>query len=393
MRSNWALDPQVVFLNHGSFGACPREVLACQRNWRDQLEQEPVQFFLNQYTKALDEARAKAAAFVGAAPENFVFVPNATHGVNAVLGSISLQPGDELLTTNHVYGACLNALHAVSERSGARVVLAQIPLPLQDEAQVVDAILECVNARTRLALIDHVTSATGIVLPIEAIVLALRSRGVEVLVDGAHAPGMLPLEVEALGAAYYTGNFHKWVCAPKGSAFLHARPDLQASLRPLVVSHGRTAARGRRPFWENFDWPGTADPSAWLSVPFAIDYLDSCLPQGWPAVRAANHTLLLQARALLCERLSAAPPADERFLGSLATIPLPPASQEHSRVSAFDVSPLQQALFGRHRIEVPVFDWPGPEQRWVRISAHLYNELWEYEQLAHALGEELARGL
>ncbi len=402
MRGHWALDPAISFLNHGSFGACPRDVVACQRRWQDLLEREPVQFFLHTYARALDEARQKAAAFVGSAAENFVFVPNATYGVNAVLGSLSINAGDELLTTDHVYGACLNALHAVAERRGATVVQAELPLPFTDSTEIVNAVLQRVTARTRFALLDHVTSATGIVLPIQELVTALSARGVDVMVDGAHAPGMLEPGIDELGAGYYTGNFHKWVCAPKGAAFLTVRPDLQHTIRSLVVSHGRTASRGRSRFWEEFDWPGTSDPSAWLSVPDAIETVGKLLPGGWNEVRRRNRQLALQARALLCEALQIFAPVPEAFLGSLVALPLPISEAEFPHVnrqpapenhSAFEVSPLQRALFNEHRLEVPVFDWPTPGRRWIRISAHLYNTLGEYEQLAQALLAELRNGL
>ncbi len=402
MRAHWALDPAVSFLNHGAFGACPREVVACQRRWQDLLEREPVQFFLHTYAQVLDEARQKAAAFVGSAAENFVFVPNTTSGVNAVLSSLDISEGDELLTTDHVYGACLNALHAVAERRSATVVQAQLPLPFTESGEIVTAILERVTARTRFALLDHVTSATGIVLPIQELVRALSARAVEVMVDGAHAPGMLEPGIDELGAGYYTGNFHKWVCAPKGAAFLYVRPDLQHAVRPLVVSHGRTAARGRSRFWEEFDWPGTSDPSAWLSVPDAIESVGKLATGGWNEVRHHNRQLALQARKLLCEALQISAPVPEAFLGSLVALPLPDSDAQFPYVrrkpvtpnhSAFDVSALQRALFNEHQIEVPVFDWPTPGRRWIRISAHLYNTPGEYEQLAQALLVELRKGL
>jgi len=244
----WDLDPGVRFLNHGSFGACPRAVLEAQSRLQAELEREPVQFMARRLPSYLDDARESLASFVGAAASDLVFVPNATTGVNAVLRSLTFEPGDELLVTNHGYNACSNAARFVCERAGAEAKVAEIPFPLQSEQQVLDAILAVVTPKTRLALIDHITSPTGLVLPIARIVRELRERGVETLVDGAHGPGMLELNLDEIGAAYYTGNCHKWLCTPKGSGLLHVRRDLQDSVRPTVISHGANSPRAdRRP--------------------------------------------------------------------------------------------------------------------------------------------------
>ena len=387
LRAHWTLDPEVVFLNHGSFGACPRAIQGEQDRLRARIEREPVQFFLRTLGPLLDAARAEVAGFVGARPDDLVFVNNATAGVNAVLGSLRFEPGDELLTTDHVYHACHNALRHLCARSGARLVVAAVPFPLADPQQVVDAVLAGVSPRTRLALIDHVTSPTGLVLPLAAIVDALKERGVDTLVDGAHAPGMLPLELDALGAAYYTGNFHKWVCAPKGAAMLHVRRDRQQGLHPTVISHGYCSPRARPLLWEEFDWTGTADPSPWLCVPLAIRWLGQLLPGGWTELRARNHAQLLAGRDLLASVLGVAAPAPDGMLGSLAALPLPDAREPAN--PALYADPLQVALFERHRIEVPVPPWPAPPRRLIRISAQAYNRPADYEALARALQAEL----
>lgn len=386
----WALDPDVTFLNHGSFGACPRAVLAYQRALQDELEREPVLFLARKLEARIDAARERTARLLGAKPEDLVFVRNATEGVNAVLRSLDLCAGDELLTTDHAYNACKNALHYVADRVGAKVVVAQIPFPIDAAETVVDCVLSAVTDKTRLALIDHVTSPTGIVFPVPEIVRALRERGVETLVDGAHALGMLDLDLDAIGAAYYTGNAHKWLCAPKGAAILHCRTDMQRSLRPVVISHGANDPRTHRSrFWLEFDWCGTFDPTAVLTVPFAIDWMEKLAPGGLHEVRTHNHLLVLEARQILCEVLGVRAPVPDSMLGSLATVCLPSVHHEIGvRAGALPFDPLQEVLFDRFNIEVPVFSFGhdgARKLRCVRVAAQWYNYRAQYEYLAHAL--------
>jgi isopenicillin-N epimerase len=337
----------------------------------------------------LATARQALAAFVGADPDDLAFVRNATSGVNAVLRSLGLAPGDELLVTDHAYNACRNALDFVAGRAGAGVVVAALPFPVDAPGEVVDAVLAKVTPRTRLALLDHVTSPTGLVLPIATLVGELAGRGVDTLVDGAHAPGMLPLELVRLGAAYYSGNCHKWLCAPKGSAFLWVRRDRQAGVRPLTISHGATARRADRSrFRLEFDWTGTDDPTAWLTVPRAIEYVGSLVEGGWPALMARNRALALEARALLCEAAGTAPPCPDEMVGSLAAVRLPDGGA--AEITWRRPDPLQQRLFDGWGVEVPVISWPAPPQRLVRVSAQLYNERDHYVRLADALRKELA---
>jgi isopenicillin-N epimerase len=314
--AHWDLDPGVVFLNHGSFGACPRAVLQHQSHLRTELEREPVLFMHRELEARLDVARTELAAFVGADADDLAFVPNATAGVNTVLQSLRLKPDDELLTTDHEYNACRNALDFAAERSGARVVAAALPFPLQDAQQVVDAVLAAATPRTRLLLIDHVTSPTGLVLPIERIAAAMAERGIDVLVDGAHAPGMLSLDLRALGVAYYTGNCHKWLCTPKGSALLWVRRDRQAGLRPQSISHGANSPRtDRSRFRLEFDFTGTVDPTPWLCIPTALRFLGSLLPGGMAALQRHNRDLALRGRDRLAAALDQAPPAPAAMIG------------------------------------------------------------------------------
>ncbi len=387
IRALFALDPTVRYLNHGSFGACPRVVLDHQAELVRRLESEPAQFFGETLEPLFDEARRVLAAFLHADPEGLVFVRNATEGVNTVLSCLEFSRGDELLTTDHAYGACKNALDFHAAKSGAVVKVASVPFPLEDPAEVVDAVLGAVSSRTKLALLDHVTSPTGLVFPMEALVRALEARGVTTLVDGAHAPGMLPLELDRLGAAYYTGNAHKWLCTPKGSAFLWARHDRRATLRPLSIGWGASSPRtDRSRLHLEFDWTGTHDPTAVLCVPKAIEFLSQLLPGGLEALRAHNHTLVLAGRALLLEALKTQVPAPESMIGSLAAVVLPPGLGESAEPGDGIFDPLGQQLFRAHRIEVPVFRRPHVAQRLLRISAQIYNRLEDYEALARALG-------
>jgi isopenicillin-N epimerase len=386
MNEHWLIDPQVTFLNHGSFGSCPRPVLAFQQALRDRLERQPVQFLVRDLEPMLDEARRTLAQFVGANPDNLVYVPNATSGVNTILRSLAFKPGDELLVTDHEYNACRNALEFVAARSGASVVVAALPFPVESPNQLLDAILSRVTSRTRLALIDHVTSQTALVLPIAAIVRELAARGVDTLVDGAHGPGMVPLQLEELGAAYYTGNCHKWLCAPKTVALLHVRPDRQHLIHPLAISHGlNTPRKDRSPYLIEFGWTGTWDPTACLSVPEALRFLGGLIPGGWPEIQSRNHRLALEARQLLCEALQINPPCSDELIGSMASIPLPDARANERPGPPHYIDKLQDDLLLKHNIEVPVIAWPSFPKRLLRISAQLYNEISDYEKLAEVL--------
>jgi isopenicillin-N epimerase len=387
--AHWSLDPAVVFLNHGSFGACPTAVLERQQELRARMEREPVLFLHRELEPLLDAARAALGAFVGANPDDLAFVHNATTGVNTVLRALDLRPADEIVVTDQEYNATRNAVDAAATRAGARTVVVTVPFPLRSTDGFEHTMLAAITPRTRLVVVDHVTSQTGLIVPVERIVRALRERGVETLVDGAHAPGMLPLDLDTLGAAYYTGNCHKWICAPKGSAFLHVRRDLQAGIRPLVTSHGANSPRtDRTRFRIEMDWTGTGDPTAWLCVPTAIAFMQGLCTGGWPEVRSRNRELVLHGRALLCRLLRIEPPCSETMIGSLASVPLPPAALDTFQPPLW-IDDLQRRLWERERIEVPVMFWPAPPSRLLRISAQLYNDEHQYETLARAVAGHL----
>jgi isopenicillin-N epimerase len=392
--SPWDFDPAITYLTHGTYGACPRPVIEYQRALRTELESNPIRFLTRELEGRLDEARRTVAAFLNADPLGLVVVPNATTGVATVLESLRLRPGDELLTNDHEYNATVNALETVAARARARVKIVEVRLPIRHPEEVVEAHLAAVTPHTRVALISHVTSPSGLVFPIETLVRELHRLGVDTLVDAAHVPGMLPVDLDALGAAWWTGNGHKWLCGPKGAGMLYVREDKRADLRPLVTSHGRNDPRPDRPaLWKEFDWSGTHDPTAFLSLPEALRVIGSLDAGGWPAHMASNHEKAVNARRALNERLGLEPVAPESMLGSMASIALPVEPDEAT------TDALSRSLASDERIEVPVGPFPAracrvpgqpPTRALLRISAQRYNEPSDYERLADAL---VRRGL
>jgi isopenicillin-N epimerase len=385
LARHWQLDPAVVFLNHGSFGACPTVVLQAQRALQDRMEAEPVRFMVRELADLAAQARQALASLLGCEADDLVLLDNATAAVNTVVRSLTWRPGDELLVVDHVYNACRNAAEAELARFGATVNVAVLPFPNTTPDAVVAAVLAAVTPRTKLVLLDHITSPTGLVLPVEQLVPLLQDRGVDVLVDGAHAPGMLPLQLDQLGAAYFTGNCHKWLCTPKGCAFLHVRRDRQHLLRPLSVSHGWNRRQpGDSPLRALFDWTGTSDPTAHLVLPQAIAFLAGLLPGGLAALQAHNHALALQGRDLLCAAVGTTPPAPDSMLGSLAAVVLPPLVVPPVPALAHEpLHPLQEYLWQHHQIEVPIIAFG--DQLLVRIAMQAYNSLAQVQRLADVL--------
>jgi isopenicillin-N epimerase len=380
----WALDPAVDYLNHGSYGACPRAVLAHQGELRARLEREPVDFLSRRLPGMLRAVRQALGGFVGADADDLAFVSNATTGVNTVLRSLPLRAGDELLTTDHCYAACRKAMEFTALGAGARVVVARVPFPCAGDDEVVSGVLEAVTPRTRLAVLDHVASPSALVFPIERLVRELSARGVDTVVDGAHALGMVPLDLRAWGVAYYTGNAHKWLCAPKGAAFLYVRRDRQAGLHPLVISHGYQQDAPAR-FVEEFEWTGTDDPTAVLGIAECLRFLGSLLPGGWPGLMARNHALALQAREAVCAALDVAPPCPDSMIGSMASIPLPPPA-EGAPARRLDQDALA-TWFRERGTETWFTPWPCPGGKLVRVSAQLYNHRGQYALLGGLLRE------
>lgn len=376
VRAQWTLDPEAAFLNHGSFGATPRPVLDAQAKFRAEMERQPVDFLARRFPQLLEEAMAPLAAFLGAKPGNLAFVPNATTGVNAVVKSLRFEPDDELLIADHGYPAVIKTLERVAFTSGARVVQVRVPFPSRDGAgaEIVEAFLEAMTPRTRFAVVDQVTSPTALIFPIKVIVEACRERGVPVLVDGAHAPGMLPLNLESLGADFWTGNLHKWVCAPKGAGVLYVRPEWHSRIVPAVTSHYFGGG-----FPIEFGWTGTADPTAYFAVPAALAFLDSL---GWARLRAHNHQLARYGRAVVAKALGVESPVPDstEFYGSMSIVPLP---ESIPVPTPDDGVAINKRLWEERRIEVPVVSFRG--RGFVRLSAQAYNAPAEYERLADTL--------
>jgi len=388
----WSLDPDVLHLNHGSFGACPNRILEQQTQLRQQMEYNTLRFFEQDLPDLLETAREALGLFLGASASDLVFVDNATMGVTTVLSNLNLIAGDRVLITDHGYNACSNAARFFAERTGAEVDLINLPFPGSDSNEVIERILKGCTSRTRILLIDHITSPTALIMPLEDIVPAVQQRGIQVLVDGAHAPGMLPLRLAELGADYYTGNCHKWMCAPKGTAFLYVRSEHQSNLHPLTISHGMNRPVGESTrFRLEFDWIGTRDLTGFLTLPALIDYMDGISNEGWAGIMVRNRALAVEARDLICQELGLELPCPVDMIGSLATICLP-GSVETTFTDYHVIDPLKQILRRQYGIEVSLSAWPSPAGRYLRISTQLYNALSQYRQLTEALQLELGRG-
>ena len=371
MRAEFLLDSDVVFLNHGSFGACPRPVFERYQQWQRELERQPVEFLARRLPDLLASARRALGDYVGADADDLFFVPNATSGVNVAARAVELRPGDEVLGTNLEYGACDLLWEHVCAKSGATYVRAGVELPVRRGGDVVDALFARAAERTRVVFVSHLTSETALVLPIGEIVARARDLGLTTIVDGAHAPAHVPVDLDALGADFYAGNCHKWMCAPKGAGFLHVRPELQEEVDGLIVSWGYG---GEATFLTRSERQGTRDPSAYLTVPTAIEWLEA---NDWPAVQSRCRELTRGARGRLCGLEGIEPIADEALIAQMASV----------RVPVDDADALQKRLYNERRIEVPVF--ARKTEPLLRYSVAAYTEERDLEALADALTELL----
>lgn len=386
-REPWLIRSDLDFLNHGSFGATPRCVIENQRHWQNLLEEDPIEFLAPERSllPKLDFVRETVAKEINASSRDVVFVRNATEGVNAVVRSLPLRAGDEILVTNHGYNACINAVSQAANIAGAAVTTANIPFPIQSPDEVVRAIERRISPKTTWMLIDHVTSPTGIVLPVAQLIELAHSNNIRVMVDGAHAPGMLPLNFNELKPDYYTANHHKWWCGPKVSGFLYVDEKSQDEVLPSIISHGANMeGYGPSKFQSQFNWPGTFDPSPLLALPTAIDFLAGLYPADGPNRLAGlmrhNHELAVEGRRVILDKLKLAEPAPESILGSLATIPVP-AWTNHTSAQ---IQAVRTALRTEYRFELPVFRFDATNVC-LRISAQTYNSLDQYERLADAV--------
>jgi len=385
----WKLDSDCVFLNHGSFGATPTVIREEQRKWQDLLEDEPVRFYEDLATGFMENSRKALAEMLQCDAEDLALVENATTGVNTILRSLVFNPGDEILVPDHAYQACRNTIDFVAQRWGAKVVTVKIPFPIEGPHVALNAIMAGVTERTVLAMIDTVTSPTGLLMPYQQLVEQLEAKGVAVMLDAAHGIGMIPIALDELGASYTTSNCHKWMCAPKGSAFLHVRKDLQHLIHPLTISHGMSFPLGDTTrFRHEFDWTGTRDLSAACSIPATIEYMANMVEGGWPAIMKHNHDLAIEGRRILCDRLGIEVPCPEEMIACIATLALP-ASGDEGGIPLHEPDPLHKVLQDKYDIQVPVWSWESPKGRYIRISAQLYNHVGEYHYLADALATEL----
>ena len=366
LKDEFLLDPAATFLNHGSFGACPRPVFERYQEWQRELERGPFDFITRRLRDLLDESRAALAAHVGSAPEDVAFVQNATTGVNLAARSLELRPGDEVLATTLEYGACDLAWQSVCEHAGARYVRAEVPLPIASPEAVVEALFARRSERTRVVFVSHVGSETGLLLPVEPIVARARAEGLVTVVDGAHAPGHLPLDLESTGADFYAGNCHKWLCAPKGAAFLHVRPEHQERVGGAIVSWGYSEPAT---FLSRIERQGTRDPAAYLAVPDAIAFQRE---RAWDDVRARCVALAREARLELCAALGTEPIAPPEMVLQMASVQLPRPDPD-----------LEQHLFDDHRVEVHVMP---PACELLRVSIAGYNDRADVERLLATLG-------
>lgn len=372
-KQHWQLRPGVTYLNHGSFGPAPTCVIeACQR-WQRRLESQPMDFLIREFPVALAAARGKLGQFVGAAADDLVFVENATTGMNVVAKSVQLAPGDEVLLNTHEYGAVFRIWERACREAGATLVTNHLALPLHATEEAVDGVTAGLNDRTRLLIFSHVTSPTAVIFPAEVICRRARERGVPTCIDGPHAIAMLPLAISSLDCDYYTASCHKWLCGPFGSGFLYVHPRRQADIQPPLMSWGRPLLGDVKSWRDELEWVGTRDPEAFLAVPTAIEWLEGEI--GVEAFRRHGHELARYARQRLAEVCDDPPlvPDDGCWYGTMAACPLPPG----------DAPALQRELWERFQIEVPIVEWQG--RRFIRVSAHGYNERCHVDYLLHSL--------
>jgi len=374
LRHHFLLDPSVTFLNHGSFGATPRPVFHAYQRWQRELERQPVEFLGRRFKDLMLAARQSLAGYLGTEADNLVYTTNATESVNIVAHSLCLGQGDEVLGTDHEYGALERTWRFLAKERDYAYINQPIPVPLTTPQAFVEALWKGVTPRTRVVFLSHITSPTGLIFPVEQVVWRARKAGILTVVDGAHAPGQIPLRLDDLGADFCGGNLHKWLCAPKGAGFLYARPEVQHLLKPLVVSWGYQAEiPGPSKFVDHHEWTGTRDIAAFLSVPEAIEFQRE---HDWEKVRRACHELVHEAQDGICSLTGLLPFSDDSWFMQLASVRLPDAT---------DLAALKTRLYGEFHIEIPLILWNG--RKLIRISVQGYNKRGDVKKLVEALGD------
>lgn len=380
----WNLDKGITFLNHGSFGATPVEVLKKQVELRNIMEKEPVKFFLRDYEEYYENSRIALSKLVYAHQESIVFVPNATIGVNTALRSIPIKEGEEILVTNQEYNACRNALDSIAKEKRFLVKEMEIPFPIKSSDEVIEIIVDSISPKTRYLLIDHIVSATALTIDIKSVVKEMKERNVETIVDGAHSIGQVELNLNDIASAYFTSNCHKWLCAPKGSAFLYVREDFQKFTKPLVTSHGANTQRiDKSKFFLEFFWTGTNDPTPFFVIPFLIEYMNSLCEGGLNELMRRNRELCLKARNIICETLDIKKPCPDEMVSSMASFPIKDATIKPE--PPYFIDSLQETLFFNYKIEIPVMYFPKYPKRIIRISSQIYNSIEDYIKLSEIL--------
>ncbi|KAF5584249.1 isopenicillin N epimerase [Fusarium pseudocircinatum] len=379
----WQIHTDIMYLDNGAFGSCPKSVVEKQKSIRQSIEENPHEFFERSYVSGLEASRRSLADFLHVDYRDMFLLPGATHAMNVVIQSLRFNPDDEILTTNVAYSSVRMVLDHVAKRDGAHIIIVDVPLLVTGPEDVMQRILAGVTTRTRFAVIDHIPSRTGLVLPAKQIVKELESRGIDTLVDGAHAPGMIHLDLEDIKAAYYVANCHKWMCAPRGIGFLHVRRDRAQNIKPLVIARSPyVVGKSKHSELEHsFGWSGTYCPSAMLSLPSAIDHLNTVMPGGYSGLTSRNHDLAVLARSIVCKAIGVKIPCPDSMIAAMATIPLPdsPGPEQEGML------PIQQALWKEHGIVIPVYSWPSYPKRVIRLSVQAYNTLDQYLKLADCL--------
>lgn len=379
MKNLFLLDPDIIFLNHGSFGATLRTVFESYQRWQRELEMQPVEFLSRRANDLLDKSRSHLAEYLGTQRDNLVYITNATTGVNILARNLELEPGDEVLASDHEYGALDRTWKLLSQKSGFKYSNQKISLPLKSTEQFVEDFWRGVNKRTKVIFLSHITSPTAVIFPVKEICARAQQAGIITIIDGAHAPGQIDLALDDLGADFYVGNLHKWLCAPKGAAFLYARPEVQHLALPLVISWGwESDTPGPSQFVDWHQWSGTRDISAFLAVPEAIQFQAE---HNWRSVRAECHQMAADLRKWITNLTSLEPlyPDSLDWYRQMGTVPLP---------SYVDITDMKSNLYDRYRIEVPIIQWK--DKKLIRFSLQGYNTNKDIIALESALKELLA---